>query len=247
VPPLPEQRKIAQILRTWNEAIAAAEQLVAALQRRKKGLMQRLLTGQVWFPEFHDAPREEVELGAHLTPVLRTEQVEAGKEYQLIGVRWYLAGAHIHDVVLGDKIVTHALSRVEENDILYNKMWVSKAAFAVAKKEHAGAHGSGEYPQFIVGDGIDVRFIEYAFHDPRFLHDAKALCRGTTGRIRLHPDDFLRLRMRLPSRSEQGKIAEVLQVADQEIDTLKQYLDGLLSQKKGLMQRLLTGQVRVQV
>lgn len=247
VPPLPEQRKIAQILRTWDEAIAAAEQLVAALQRRKKGLMQRLLTGQVRFPEFHDAPWEEVELGDHLTPVLRTESVEAGKEYRLIGVRWYLAGAHIHDVVPGDKIVTQALSRIEENDILYNKMWVSMAAFAVAKKDHAGAYGSGEYPQFIAGDGIDVRFIEYAFHDPRFLHDAKALCRGTTGRIRLHPDDFLRLRMRMPSRSEQGRIAQVLQVADQEIDTLKQYLDGLRSQKKGLMQRLLTGQVRVQM
>lgn len=247
VPPLPEQRKIAQILSTWDEAIAAAEQLVAALQRRKKGLMQRLLTGQVRFPEFESAEWEDVELGDHLTPVLRTEPVEAGKEYRLIGVRWYLAGAHIHDVVPGDKIVTHALSRIEENDILYNKMWVSKAAFAVAKREHAGAYGSGEYPQFIAGDGIDVRFIEYAFHDPRFLHDAKALCRGTTGRIRLHPDDFLRLRMRLPSRSEQGKIAEVLQIADQEIDAMKQYLDGLRSQKKGLMQRLLTGQVRVQV
>lgn len=247
LPPLPEQRKIAQILRTWDEAIATVEQLIAALQRRKKGLMQRLLTGQVRFPEFEDAPWEEVELGDYLTPVLRTEQVEAGKEYRLIGVRWYLAGAHIHDVVPGDKIVTHALSRMEENDIVYNKMWVSKAAFAVAKKEHAGAYGSGEYPQFIAGDGIDVRFIEYAFHDPRFLHDAKALCRGTTGRIRLHPDDFLRLRMRLPSKAEQSKIAEVLRITDQEIDAMKQYLNALRSQKKGLMQRLLTGQVRVQV
>ena len=43
VPSLTEQIKIAQILSTWDEAIAAAEQLVAALQRRKKGLMQRLL------------------------------------------------------------------------------------------------------------------------------------------------------------------------------------------------------------
>lgn len=247
LPPLPEQRKIAEILRTWDEAVATMEQLIAALQRRKKGLMQRLLTGQVRFPEFGDAPWEEVELGDHLTPVLRAEPVEAGKAYRLIGVRWYLAGAHIHDVVPGDKIVTQALSRIEENDILYNKMWVSKAAFAVAKKEHAGAYGSGEYPQFIAGDGIDVRFIEYAFHDPRFLHDAKALCRGTTGRIRLHPDDFLRLRMRLPSKAEQSKIAEILQIADQEIEAMKQYLDGLRVQKKGLMQRLLTGQVRVQV
>ena len=126
-------------------------------------------------------------------------------------------------------------------------MWVSKAAFAVAKQEHHGAYGSGEYPQFVANDGLEVHFMEYAFHDPRFLHDAKALCRGTTGRIRLHPDDFLRLRMRLPGKAEQSKIAEVLQIADQEIEAMKQYLDGLRSQKKGLMQCLLTGQVRVQL
>ena len=247
LPPLPEQRKIAQILRTWDEAIATVEQFIAALQRRKKGLMQRLLTGQVRFSKFADAPWEDVEIGDYLRPVARAEQVEAGKDYRLIGVRWYLAGAHIHDVVPGDKMVTQTLSRVEENDIVYNKMWVSKAAFAVAKKEHHGAYGSGEYQQFVANDGLDVHFMEYAFHDPRFLHDAKALCRGTTGRIRLHPDDFLRLRMRLPGKAEQSKIAEVLQIADQEIDAMKLYLDGLRAQKKGLMQHLLTGQVRVQV
>ena len=144
VPPLSEQRKIAQILSTWDEAIATALQLIAALQRRKKGLMQQLLTGQVRFPEFGNTPWEDVEIGDYLRPVTRAEKVEAGKDYRLIGVRWYLAGAHIHDVVPGDKMVTQMLSRVEENDILYNKMWVSKAAFAVAKKEHAGAYGSGE-------------------------------------------------------------------------------------------------------
>ena len=52
LPPLPEQRKIAQILGTWDAAIGRVEQLIAALQRRKQGLMQRLLTGQVRFREF---------------------------------------------------------------------------------------------------------------------------------------------------------------------------------------------------
>ena len=52
LPPLPEQRAIAEILSTWDEAIAVTEQLIAALEKRKKGLMQRLLTGQVRFPGF---------------------------------------------------------------------------------------------------------------------------------------------------------------------------------------------------
>ena len=52
VPPLPEQRKIATILGTWDEAIALTERRIAAGQQRKQGLMQRLLTGRVRFPEF---------------------------------------------------------------------------------------------------------------------------------------------------------------------------------------------------
>ncbi len=52
LPPLPEQRKIAEILSTWDEAIDLTAQLIAAKQRRKQGLMQQLLTGKVRFPGF---------------------------------------------------------------------------------------------------------------------------------------------------------------------------------------------------
>lgn len=52
LPPLPEQRKIAQILSTWDKAIELTEKLIAAKERRKKGLMQQLLTGQTRFHEF---------------------------------------------------------------------------------------------------------------------------------------------------------------------------------------------------
>jgi len=52
LPPLPEQRKIAEILSTWDAAITQTERLLAALRARKKGLMQRLLTGQVRFAGF---------------------------------------------------------------------------------------------------------------------------------------------------------------------------------------------------
>ena len=54
LPPLPEQQKIAQILVTWDKAIALQEQLIAEKQALKKGLMQRLLTGKKRFPGFEE-------------------------------------------------------------------------------------------------------------------------------------------------------------------------------------------------
>jgi type I restriction enzyme S subunit len=56
LPSIPEQQKIAAILGTWDEAIALTERRIAAGQQRKQGLMQRLLTGRVRFPEFVGEP-----------------------------------------------------------------------------------------------------------------------------------------------------------------------------------------------
>jgi type I restriction enzyme, S subunit len=247
LPPLPEQRKIAQILSTWDEAIATVDALIAALQRRKQGLMQRLLTGQVRFGEFAARPWRKATLGDFVEPVNRSESILPDRDYRLLGVRWYLQGAHIHNIVAGSSIVTKTLNRVESGDILYNKMWVSKNAFAVAKDEHHGSYGSNEYPQFRAKNGLNVEYIEQAFHNGRFLHDATALCRGTTGRIRLNPEDFLQLVLSLPEQDEQDRIADVLISAQEEISAMSAYLAQLRQQKKGLMQRLLTGQVRVNV
>jgi len=58
LPPYFEQRKIAEILSAWDETLAKTKRLLTALQKRKKGLMQRLLTGQVRFPKFSEEWKE---------------------------------------------------------------------------------------------------------------------------------------------------------------------------------------------
>jgi len=62
IPPLPEQKKIAQILSTWDKAIATVEKLIENSQQKKKALMQQLLTGKKRFPEF-DGEWKKTELG----------------------------------------------------------------------------------------------------------------------------------------------------------------------------------------
>jgi type I restriction enzyme S subunit len=63
----------------------------------------------------------------------------------------------------------------------------------------------------------------------------------------VNPKDFLSYKTKLPSLLEQQKIAEVLSLADDEINLLKNELEELKLQKKGLMQKLLTGEVRVMI
>jgi len=260
-PPRQEQDQIVAILLQYSKAIALAERRIEAARQRKKGLMQRLLTGRVRFPEFvRSEDRQETKFGnlpidwkvvplqRLVKPTSRLEAIQPGGEIRLIGVKWYVAGAHIHSVLLGQDIKTASLSRVEENDIIYNKMWTTKAAFAVAKPEHSGAYGTTEYPQFRAKENmLLVGFLEYIFHLARFQYEATALCRGTTGRARLNPRDFLKLEIPLPSLEEQRRITTVVQTFDREIKLLTQKRNALQRQKKGLMQRLLTGRVRVNV
>jgi len=63
LPPLPEQRKIADILSTWDQAIEKTEALLSNARTQKRALMQQLLTGKRRFPEFEGQPWKEVELG----------------------------------------------------------------------------------------------------------------------------------------------------------------------------------------
>ena len=59
--------------------------------------------------------------------------------------------------------------------------------------------------------------------------------------------EFSKIHIAIPSISEQQKIAAVLNTCDKEIELLNKQLDALKEQKKGLMQKLLTGQIRVKL
>ena len=65
------------------------------------------------------------------------------------------------------------------------------------------------------------------------------------GLLNVTPDDFFNMHMSVPSFEEQTAIASVLVNADKEIEIQKQKLTAMQTQKKGLMQVLLTGKRRI--
>ena len=241
LPPLAEQRKIAEILGTWDEAIALAERRIEAPRQRKKGLMQRLLTGRVRVPEFEGEAWQTVKLGE-----IFDERKERGyEELPLLSVTAeegiiYRDELDRRDTSSSDK---SNYLRVREGDVTYNtmRMWQGRSGVS----EYEGIV-SPAYTVCEPKPSIDVVFAGYLFQLPSVIYKFRRYSQGMVSDTwTLRFDNFAAIKVQIPSLEEQKKIAAVLQTCDREIDLLEQKRDALQRQKKGLMQRLLTGRVRV--
>ncbi|HZK58116.1 MAG TPA: restriction endonuclease subunit S, partial [Clostridia bacterium] len=89
-------------------------------------------------------------------------------------------------------------------------------------------------------------FARFLFRGNMFRKDIFKLAQGST-RFNLSKTEVLKLYVKLPAVQEQKSIALILSTADREIELLTEELELLKQQKKGLMQLLLTGIVRVKI
>ena len=239
IPPLPEQRKIAEILSTWDEAIAKTDQLIEALRQRKKGLMQRLLTGQVRFPGFEDE-WSAMKQGS----VVRFINGRAYKktEWEKFGIPVVrlqnLTGS-------GDNYYYSTLELPEEKymkngDLLY--MWSATFGPHIWKGDRAIFHY--HIWRIECSDLINKLFFYYLLEHltGQWMSQSHGM-----GLLHITKETMENLIIRIPLIIEQEKISDVLLLNDNEIKLLRKKLDLLNQQKKGLMQRLLTGKVRVNV
>ena len=233
VPPLAEQQKIAQILSTWDKAIAVTEQLLANSQQQKKALMQQLLTGKKRLLDENgvrfEGEWEEVLLGdiAKITTGSSNRQdSNLNGEYTFFDRSEDIRTSNIY---LFD---CEAVIVPGEGQDFVPKYFVGK--FDLHQRTYA-------IMDFISHDG---KFLFYAIHYFRSYFLSQAV--GSTVKS-LRLPMFQKMKISLPELAEQQKIAKVLSTADQEIEALQRKLDGLQQEKKALMQQLLTGKRRVKV
>ena len=252
LPPLPEQRKIAAILSTWDEAIALTERLIAALQQRKQGLMQRLLTGQVRFPGFEGEWRQ-----VHISSIAKVNPPKPKVLYDdfpvsFIGMADVSEDARITNTETRSyRDVSNGFTGFRDGDVIVAKITPclenGKGALAAGLKNGVG-FGSTEF-HILRADLTRVTpsylFYHTVTHD--FRGRAEMNMVGSAGQKRV-PADFIRAyQIPLPSLDEQARIVDALHTCDVEIDMFQQRVERIGVQKKGLMQRLLTGQIRVKV
>jgi type I restriction enzyme S subunit len=242
VPPLDEQQKIAEILGIWDRAIEGIDDLIAAKERRKKALMQRLLTGKTRLPEFGESDWHDVKLGD-----LFEERKEKGR-----GDLDLLAVTKEDGVIDRDKLDRRDTSssdksnylRVAPGDIAYNTMRMWQGVSGLSELEGIV---SPAYTVCIPGSDIDPQFAAYLFQLPKVVNDFRRYSQGlVSDTLNLRFDNFAEVEVHIPqSLEEQKGIAEVLSSCDEDIAVLHDEREALQRQKKGVMQRLLRGKIRV--
>jgi len=228
LPPLPEQKKIAQILSSWDKAIETVEKLIANSQQKKKALMQQLLTGKKRFPEF-DAEWKEVRLGDMCEPqqwptISSKDLIKSG--YSVYGANGHIGYFHEYNHEGTTITVTCRGSTCGEVSLILGKSYITGNAMCL----------DNILPKY------DKVFVYYALCKRGFrdVISGSAQPQIVGGSIR-------KVKFSFPSIHEQQKIASVLSSADQEIETWQQELAHLKLEKKALMQQLLTGKRRVKL
>lgn len=232
LPPLPEQQKIANILNTWDKAIAAQEQLIAQKQALKKGLMQALLTGKKRFDGFTEE-WEEVKLKEVFT--LSSGKTKPKNTYEKPSTK------HSIPVYGGNGISGYT-------DSIFSK---GKVILIGRVGEYCGVVHYVDNDIWITDNCLYTKsfskkdnILFFAFLLEYYKLDR---LRNKGGQPLVSQKPILNFKLKKPKLEEQKKIADVLSSKNKEIDILKEKVEHLKTQKQGLMQQLLTGEKRVKI
>ncbi|AYN04789.1 restriction endonuclease subunit S [Flavobacterium sp. 140616W15] len=246
-PPLPEQKEIANCLSTWDKAIENQITLIKAKEILKKAIMKELLTGKKRLPGFNE-DWKEFKYSQLIKQVTRKEQWDDSKIYKLISIKRRSGGVFARQRLFGHQIEVKQLVKVKENDFLISKMQIVHGASSIVRKEFEDYYVSGSYVILNIKDEkvLTPFYLDYVSKQKSFYHQTYIASYGVhIEKMTFDFKSFLKMKITLPSLLEQEKITKIIDIAQKEIQIEKQKLADLQKQKKGLMQQLLTGKVRL--
>ena len=250
LPPLPEQKKIADCLSTWDCAIEKQSALINALTERKKALMQQLLTGKKRLPGFSEEWKE-VKMGDLFEKINRKNEEGNTNVVTISAQRGFVKQTDFFNKSVASETLDN-YSLIYHGEFCYNKSYsngyplgATKRLIAFEKavvttlyicfkiKDQKKSNGSF-FEQFFEANSLDRSLIKIAQEGGR-----------AHGLLNVSLSDFFNIKIKLPPIEEQTAIAEILAAADRELQLQKEKLAQLQAQKKGLMQVLLTGKKRL--
>lgn len=250
LPPLPEQRAIAEALSDVDGLIEALEKLIAKKRAIKKAAMQQLLTGKTRLPGFSgDWKTKRIrDLGQFLKGSgVSRETAQSGP---LACVRYgEIYTTHNNFIREFQSWISEEVSksavRLEYGDLLFTGSGETKeeigkcAAFLYEKEAYAGGDIVILRPR-----GVDSLFLGYALNSPEVNRQKASLGQGDAV-VHISAAALAQVSLSMPPLEEQAAIAAVLSDIDAEIEALERRRDKIHAIKQGMMQQLLTGRVRL--
>ena len=244
LPPLAEQRKIAEILRAWDEAIETAEAELKAKQERKRWLATEV------FSTFSKGSK-----ALKLSDIVDrlTKAADNPEKYEVLSISsgrgFELQREKYSRVIAGKQIAKYVL--LSRGDFSYNKG--NSLRYPVGCVYQLNEFSEGLVPNVfcsfrVIGDKCDAGYIRHYFslgmHNEEVMKRVNMGVRNN-GLLNITPDQFFGITIKIPPLGAQRKIAEFLDLHDEEEVALTKRIGSLRTQKRGLMQKLLTGEVRV--
>lgn len=231
VPPLAEQKKIAEVLGVWDKAIEKQSQLIEQLTLRKRGLMQQLLTAKRRLPGFSD-PWKELKI-RDIAKIRKGEQVNkedlfSNAKYPVINGGITPSGyLDIYNTTANTITISEGGNSCGYVNFMTTPFWSGGHCYTIDVKE-----------------GINNLFVyQLLKHNEKYIMSLRV----GSGLPNIQVKDLGNLKLAVPNNQEQTAIAEVLTAADREIELAQKKLELLRQQKRGLMQQLLTGKKRVKL
>ncbi|SDR02419.1 restriction endonuclease subunit S [Pseudovibrio sp. Tun.PSC04-5.I4] len=247
IPPLPEQKKIAEILGTWDRAIETASMQLKNASAQKRALMQHLLTGTHRLKGFEGSEWKTVRIGDIASEYSKRNKDDAEltvisctKTIGFVNSLDYFKKKVFSDDLTGYKIIKrgqigYPSNHIEEGSIglqnLYNEAIVSPI-----------------YTVFETGDTVSPLYLFRLLKTDRYRQIFAAATNASVDRRgSLRWSAFSSISVSLPSLEEQRAINDVLCCTESEVKKANEHLSHLRTEKRALMQQLLTGKTRVKV
>ena len=252
LPPILEQKKIATVLSTWDEAIATTKQLLASSERQKKALMQQLLTGKKRLAGF-EGEWPFVTMGQIFRRVTTRNEGQSTNVVTMSGQQGLIRQQEFFKKSVASETLD-AYFLLKKGQFAYNKSYSNGYPMGAIKRlnRYEKAVVTTLYICFEIEneDVSDSDYFEHFFEAGLLNHGlSKVANEGgrAHGLLNVKPSDFFSLQVPLPKLKEQEAIARVITAAEEDIQRFKLDLELLKEEKRALMQQLLTGKRRVKV
>jgi len=259
LPSYSEQHKIASILSTVDDAIQKTDEIISKAQELKKGLMQQLLNKGIGHTKFKqreigEIPEEwEVEPLENVCTII-VDCPHSTPKFAESGVL-IIRNFNIRE---GELDLKSTYFTTEEEWIKRTKRCIPKNGDVLFSREAPIGEAclAQENTRFSLGQRtmlfrpneklLNSQFLVYAIYSSLVQRQLRNLEAGVTAH-HVNVADIRRLKMPIPKLDEQHKIASILSTIAEKMRTERQRKEQLEKLKKGLMQDLLTGKVRVKV